>query len=768
MKKIILSAALAIAATVGASALPISGSQAAKIANNFIKGRPAMYAASAMTMTSQNTDVQPYYIFNIGDNEGFVIVAGDDAVSPIIAYSYTGSFKTEGMPENLKSTMQKYTDILTAIQKSNIPARALVRKSGESLEKIKPMLRSKWNQDAPFNNDCPDFGKGKCYAGCVPVAMSQMMNYHQWPQKAVGKIPGYKYEDSEYASAPTRKINSLPGTTFDWASASLEQIGNPDFDKAVAEIIRYAGQSINVFYGNDATGGFSSNMLDGLVKYFDYNDYITIVYHNDFKPEEEDKWRNLIYNELKNKRPVIIEGAADSGPGHEFVCDGYENGKYHINWGWGGFCNGYFELDNLAPDDAGIGGTIGNYSFAYGVVLNAQPKAHSFMVYSDRVTVNLGQAQPLDLMFNCGNSDYTSVQFDVSLPKGIMLVEGSNGLPKMTLNVTDDHTVECNRLSNGDYRFLITSPTNSPLKLTDNKLLTLEMASSADALINSNTFVTTKNGVVCNTSYKGFDFYPYNISLLLPLAEGIGDADADGYIDEYDLDALRNVVNTTSLKGIDKKLADMDQDGEIDIADYLLLMDKLRKEANQEIFFEPTLNEGIISMGTYINPLNEGDTELAIFPTLSNIPTAKGIQFTMKFNKNVSIKNIWTGVDERTNFDSSWAQYLYLGNNKYRLSVYFTDGRNIGAHDNIINGLLLKAVKDLKVEYSDIVLVTSDLKKISVKENNVIYDAIDNVIVPEEQVYDNRTYTLEGVQINDTDNLPAGVYIRNGKKVIVK
>lgn len=766
MKKNILSVAFALAMSLGANAAPINGSQASRIANMFINGRSAMYATTEMRMVTQSSEVMPYYVFNIGDNEGFVIVAGDDAVNPILAYSYKGSFKIEDMPDNVKSVMTFYRDAITEIQKLNMPAKAMVHKADENREPVMPMLKSKWNQNAPFNNDCPDFGNGKCYAGCVPVAMSQIMNYHQWPAYEIGKIPGYKfYEYSMYGdSNKERTLEALPPTTFNWKDAAKEKIGNPKFDEAVAEICRYAGQACRAAYGKNATGANTAEMLHGMMQYLDYSAGVSFISHNNFKNEE--MWRDIIYDELSKGRPLILEGSPEDGPGHEFICDGYENGKYHINWGWGGAYDGYFDLDSLNPDDYGIGGTEGNYSYNYGIVLNAEPAAHNYFVYAERMTVTPGSVYSLQLKFDCDSKHYTSVQFDLTLPEGISMVNGADGMPDLKLNTTDDHTVSCNRLTNGDYRFIISSPSNSVFVLNEKNLLSFDITIDANAVINNDVNIVTKNGIVCNTMYKGFDFNPYNIILNLPEDEMIGDANGDGVVDEDDVEKIRIAV--MEGKGADINVCDMNKDGVIDIADFMLVMDKVRRKNGQPTYFEPTVKDGLIVMGDIKNPVNKSDKLAYFFPTLANAPAAKAVQFNLKIANSARIEDIFSDPASRTANKDFWNYYKYIGNNTYRIIVYDTQGRNIEDHFYAISGIGVENFGDLETEYSDIVLFTTDFRKLSVKSNGYDPNGIDNVVV-ENESENGGVYTIEGVKVsNDTDKLPDGIYIVNGKKMVIK
>ena len=292
-----------------------------------------------------------FYVFNATDNEGFVLVSGDSRLGDILGYCDRGSYDEGQMPDNMRAWLQGYTDQIKALRQG----KAEVPKKVQAHAAIRPLLTSKWDQGVAdangdaYNRQCPTVWGAHCVTGCVATAMAQIMRYHKWPVASTAMIPSYKSNET------VGTLSALAPRQFDWDNMLDQYQGdeNTTLMDAVAWLMRYCGQAVEMDYGTSASGAYSEDVAKALRTYFDYDTNTRHVVRADFMAEG---WDNLIYGELQSRRPVLYCGASTGG-GHAFVCDGCDNqGFYHINWGWDGYYDGYFKLTLLNPNGGGTGG----------------------------------------------------------------------------------------------------------------------------------------------------------------------------------------------------------------------------------------------------------------------------------------------------------------------------------------------------------------------------------------------------------------------------
>lgn len=332
---------------------PVSQEQALEKARIFMKNKifrePRLMMESGVGK-NVSTGEQAFYVFNaIGDN-GFVIVSGDDRTESILGYSDKGAIDMSHIPENLRNWLNGYAEEISSIADGN--ARMLT--ADPSWTAIEPLLECQWGQDSPFNLQCPVYNGDYSVTGCVATAMAQVMYYHQWPQTTSMVIPGYT---SDYYSTKGKRYTStlpdLPVCSFQWDKMKNTYTSSETSEAAdaVAELMRYCGQAVEMKYTPDVSG--ASLYAYYFTKYFGYSAKAKDICRADYYTQE---WEYVIYSELVNSRPVLYSGSSSSG-GHQFVCDGYDGkGMFHINWGWTGTSDGYFVLSVLNPNGRGIGG----------------------------------------------------------------------------------------------------------------------------------------------------------------------------------------------------------------------------------------------------------------------------------------------------------------------------------------------------------------------------------------------------------------------------
>lgn len=308
--------------------------------------------------SSSSETATSYYVFDNGADKGFTIVSGDDELPEIVGYSAHGNsenlMKTEGCAAFLKA-YQKFVAAFTQgdakARKILAEQRALKADGRYQQPKIDPLLGDiAWNQETPYNKMCPEYKGSKLSAtGCVATAMAQVMMYYKYPKELKADIPAYTTATNKL------KVNAISeGEKYDWANmlpTYTEGEYNTTQADAVAKLMFHCGAAVQMDYGP------SSGALvrpEDMSTYFGYDaDLLQKVYRSVYTLAE---WKKILDRELEAKRPILYGGFASNEDGHLFVCDGSDGeGLYHINWGWSGYSDGYFDITLLDPDVRGTG-----------------------------------------------------------------------------------------------------------------------------------------------------------------------------------------------------------------------------------------------------------------------------------------------------------------------------------------------------------------------------------------------------------------------------
>ena len=308
------------------------------------KAQRFTHANKEMQLVAQAEGENPaYYVFNAKDNKGgFVIISGDDRTEEVLGYADNGMFDPEDIPENMRWWLDCYREQIERIRLGlGSPAPASPAK-----EPVEPLVTTLWDQGSPYNLQCPKYNNKRCVTGCVATAMAQILKY--WGSgNETPSVPAYTTYSYQIS------VSALPATTFNWDIMADQYNSNQTDASAqeVAKLMRYCGQVVEMDYSPYGSG--SSVIPGDFINYFGFDRGAMSHNRSNYNSVE---WEELVYNELKEMRPLYYEGLNISG-GHAFVCDGYDGaGYYHINWGWSGGSNGYFKLSVMNPEDKGAGG----------------------------------------------------------------------------------------------------------------------------------------------------------------------------------------------------------------------------------------------------------------------------------------------------------------------------------------------------------------------------------------------------------------------------
>ena len=374
MKHTLLIALAALTATGSALGSPLSPEAALQrvqsSSSRHIRSLTVSSAEPIYTLSDSNS-LPALYVFSTGEERGFMIVSADSAALPLLGYSDSEIFDPANLPPQMKWWLEGYGKEITALRAmeySEAPAGQVP--DLPKMEAVGPLLKSKWNQGAPYNKYCytleADGDSTQSVTGCVATAMAQVMYYFQQPETGQGEI-SYRHGDSG-----TYSMN-FASVKFNWKDMMPTYYAgtyNEEEGEAVALLMKACGYSVKMDYGKGEAGASGANIPGALINYFGYKGGIRLETRKFWTYTE---WAQMIHRNLMEVGPVVYDGDALDG-GHSFVCDGYDgNGYFHINWGWGGMADGYYLLDALNPDEYGIGGAAGGYNLGQQVILGITP-----------------------------------------------------------------------------------------------------------------------------------------------------------------------------------------------------------------------------------------------------------------------------------------------------------------------------------------------------------------------------------------------------------
>ena len=296
-----------------------------------------------------------YFVFNTSDGSAFIIVSGEDRVKPILGYG-NGTLVAERLPCNVRWWLDEYKrqiEWLRAQPEETLVAAAQPKDTPAEDFTVEPMLTCKWGQDRPYNLLCAEYKGELCATGCVATAMAEVMHYWKYPEE-LPYVPAY--------TSSTFHIHheALPGARLDWDNMLDSYSGGYTDEQAiaVATLMRYCSQACLMDCSPEGSGSCDVEQLLAF-KRFGYSASSRYLERDDYT---SDTWRAMVNSELQAGHPIPYSGSIESGGGHAFVIDGCRDGLYHVNWGWNGYYDGYFELDILKP--------YNNYDFSYDQGMN--------------------------------------------------------------------------------------------------------------------------------------------------------------------------------------------------------------------------------------------------------------------------------------------------------------------------------------------------------------------------------------------------------------
>lgn len=294
-----------------------------------MKAKAKSRVVSTASLSTLGND--SYYVFN-NDAGGFVIIAGDDAVAPVLGYTSTGAFDANNLPEGLKDLLKSYEQQIAALGK-NYKANATSTRAEFTGEKL--LKTAKWNQGAPFNKYTPN----NYVTGCVATAGAIVMKHHGYPAKGVG---------SHTYTWNGQNLTANFEHDYDWANMPAKYTdGNDAAFDGVARLMSDLGIAVNMQYANGGSASALEDLVTALKKYFGYSKYARLLTMKDLGAEV---WNGRLRAEIDANRPVLYSASDANVGGHSFVIDGYKDESFSVNWGWGGYCDGFYRVGALNPE----------------------------------------------------------------------------------------------------------------------------------------------------------------------------------------------------------------------------------------------------------------------------------------------------------------------------------------------------------------------------------------------------------------------------------
>ncbi|MFL5753734.1 MAG: C10 family peptidase [Bacteroidia bacterium] len=437
MKKFL---SLAFLLVLGAGALHaklVPAELAQQVAANYYREH-SLTEPSALSLAYTETapdGLATYYIFNVNQENGFVIVSADDAAHPVIGYSTSSHFTVPPSRSNIAIWLERRSKEMIEIRDKHFAADAEITSewtsysdnSGKKLIKpnsinsvgVLPLVQTTWNQSPNYNAMCP----GGSVTGCVATAMAQIMRYWNYPAQGQGS--------SSYNSNFGPLSVNYSGATYNWANMPLYISGN---NSDVALINYHAGVSVEMDYSPSGSGAWVCSFdnpvcaQNSYVNYFRYDP--STIQGLDRSMYSDPDWTQLLIADLDNGWPIQYVGWDPSAGGHTWICDGYDqNNNFHMNWGWGGSGNGWYTINSMNPSgmdfSQGHEAVTGIVPMSSVAVDAGAPAIVSPAGMSCAAAIN--PVNPVIKLENFGNTPLTSCVINYQLDGGPLQTQSWNG-----------------------------------------------------------------------------------------------------------------------------------------------------------------------------------------------------------------------------------------------------------------------------------------------------------------------------------------------------
>ena len=498
----------------------VDGEKAMELANIFVNSRmnndnteKSMHnlelVSSAKFSSGQNNELKSviakkaFHIVNVGNNEGFIIIAGDKRSTPVLGYSTTGNFDIDNVPEQLNALLGAFEEEISTVVANDLEQSIAPNKEWEKFSVVNEksatsgngftLLKTKWNQNKYYNEKCPEDSRSKSTynghvpAGCVPVSLSQIMKFWEWPTSGESNLCYTPSGSNNYGEqcADFEKnyaFNSMPEELNSASTANQKDV--------VSQLIYDLAVATKTTFNYNGSSASSSSAKRAMINNFNYSPKSELVYKSQYSEEE---WIALLKEHLDNNIPIYYRGDNNGAFGHAWICDGYDDeNRFHFNWGWGGTYDGFYALDAVKP------ASNYNLTFHQGAIINLFPDNEDYTIENMEVgNKNVTPEETLEVGFTqvYKGFDYSESQITFSYYLSVDEKPSSNDVllgvekvafskAKNSFDKKETYTIPANTAYGTYYLILVADSKNACKENNENNNIALTKISVSEPVSN--------------------------------------------------------------------------------------------------------------------------------------------------------------------------------------------------------------------------------------------------------------------------------------------
>ena len=377
--------------------------------------------------TKKSNETPTIYVVDKSNGGYMFLSANDNLPNGLIGYTDDGTFNADSIPEGLQYLLETFNETIYYANNSEIKDENEYSTS-QIKPAIAPIIVACWSQGNPWNAYCPEYDGKKSVVGCVGVAIGQILHYYRHPYCGKGTI---SYKSAKINQTITYNFEENP-IQWDKINSNMANPTGSEMWDAVEILLYQAAVACKTNFSPSGSSSTATAAQSAFVNIFDYSNKCQRINRSWYTDKE---WEEIIYNELYNGRPVFYSGQSASAGGHAFICDGYSNGYFHINWGWWGGSNGYFLLPELDPNHQGVG-----YSKSETAIIGLEPKNGAEDVYVPLIVTTGDMVVLPETKYRLDNETVAIRSSTGMFNQSIYNVEGYFGIKMCNINDTDDIT----------------------------------------------------------------------------------------------------------------------------------------------------------------------------------------------------------------------------------------------------------------------------------------------------------------------------------------